>query len=161
MAPRNELRSRPGFRARDENRRTLLIGIGNDLRGDDGAGPAVAAAVARRLPHVETREVHQLVPELADEVAQADVVVFVDASTAVDCVTVRDVAPQPGAGHSHVATPATILALCRDAYGKAPAAAWQIEVPASCFDLGAGLSAETRRGVDEAGAWIVALVEGA
>jgi hydrogenase maturation protease len=136
----------------------LVIAIGNDLRGDDGAGPAVADAVARRLPRVRTLTVQQLLPELADDVAQADAVIFVDASAAVDGVTVREVTPQSGAGHSHIATPAAILALCRDAYGKAPTVAWQVEVPASRFDLGAGLSADARRGVDEAVDRIAALV---
>ncbi len=40
---------------------TLVIGIGNPLRGDDGAGAAVVGALPR-MPHVRCLDVHQLLP---------------------------------------------------------------------------------------------------
>jgi hydrogenase maturation protease len=138
---------------------TLVIGIGNSLRGDDGAGPAVVDAVARRASHVRTRIVQQLVPELADDVSRADVVVFVDASTAVAGVVVRPLAPGTATAHTHVADPAGILALCRSAFGVLPGAAWQVEVPASRFELGEGLSAAAQAGVDDAVDRVVELVK--
>jgi hydrogenase maturation protease len=59
----------------------LVIGHGNELRGDDGAGPSVARAVASwHLPGVRTLAVHQLTPELAEDLAQTKRVVFVDAA---------------------------------------------------------------------------------
>ena len=43
----------------------LVIGYGNELRGDDGLGPYIAARVEEQcLPHVRTLTVHQLTPEL-------------------------------------------------------------------------------------------------
>ena len=58
----------------------LVIGYGNELRGDDGIGPRVAEAVAaRNHPGVRVRIVCQLVPELAAELAEARTVIFVDA----------------------------------------------------------------------------------
>jgi hypothetical protein len=58
----------------------LLIGYGNELRGDDGVGPYVAREIDRRdLPGVRTFALHQLAPELAEEIAGADGVIFVDA----------------------------------------------------------------------------------
>ena len=138
--------------------RSLVIGVGNVRRGDDGAGPAVAEVVERRVPQVRTVVVQQLVPELADELSRVDQAIFVDASAAVDRVAVRDVAPHAGSGCSHVFSPAELVALCHDAYGVTPARVWQIEVPASRFDLGEGFSAATRRGVDEAARRVVELI---
>jgi Ni,Fe-hydrogenase maturation factor len=42
---------------------TLVIGYGNTIRSDDGAGQAVAEALATHaLPGVRTQTVHQLTP---------------------------------------------------------------------------------------------------
>src|ERR1043165_3956952 len=58
----------------------LVIGYGNELRGDDAAGPEVARSIAElQLPGVEVLVRPILTPELADNVAQAATVIFVDA----------------------------------------------------------------------------------
>ena len=63
---------------------SLVIGYGNDLRSDDGAGRVVADRLdALALPDVTVRSVIQLTPELALEIAKFDTVVFVDASVEV------------------------------------------------------------------------------
>jgi len=44
----------------------LLIGYGNELRGDDAIGPLVARALAElRLPGTQVLALTQLTPELA------------------------------------------------------------------------------------------------
>ena len=48
----------------------IVIGIGNELRGDDGIGPRVVDAIPVRA-ELETMTVHQLVPELADRIRTA------------------------------------------------------------------------------------------
>jgi hypothetical protein len=58
--------------------RVVLLGIGNELRGDDGAGPRVARALGGRVPW-DLRAVHGLTPELADDLADCDLALFVDA----------------------------------------------------------------------------------
>ena len=62
--------------------RKLIIGYGNPLRGDDGFGWKAASILAATIPseaaHVLT--VHQLTPELAEPVSQAELVIFIDAS---------------------------------------------------------------------------------
>ncbi len=66
----------------------LLIAYGNPMRGDDGAGLALAERIEQiwRSQNVSVRsiETHQLTPELAADMAEADVsaVVFVDACAA-------------------------------------------------------------------------------
>ncbi len=59
---------------------TVVIGVGNDLRGDDGAGPAVARMVARRAPP-GVRVVAGPADGLAllDSWRGADLVIIVDA----------------------------------------------------------------------------------
>jgi hypothetical protein len=61
----------------------LVIGYGNTLRGDDGVGYQVAETVAEwQLPQVRSIAVHQLLPELAADIAEVDLVIFVDAVVA-------------------------------------------------------------------------------
>jgi hydrogenase maturation protease len=65
----------------------LIIGIGNPLRGDDGIGPWLVADLEQELerqagaaaPPARCRVVRQLLPELADELAGVERVLFVDA----------------------------------------------------------------------------------
>ena len=60
----------------------LVIGYGNELRGDDGIGPRVAEAIAAaHHPGVRVVSCFQLVPELAADLAKARLAVFVDALT--------------------------------------------------------------------------------
>src|SRR5579859_3807286 len=63
------------------NARPLILGIGNPLRGDDGLGRVVAEQVAQSHDlDCEVQVVHQLMPELAQYMAMADLVVMIDAS---------------------------------------------------------------------------------
>lgn len=57
----------------------LLIGLGNSLRGDDGVGPQLVAWADGQWPWLRVRAVHQLTPELSDDLAAARRVLFVDA----------------------------------------------------------------------------------
>jgi hydrogenase maturation protease len=130
----------------------LVIGYGNELRRDDGAGPRVARAVAAwGAPDVLALARHQLTPELAEALAGADVVFFVDAAAGADTgVRVRPVRPdarQPALGHT--SSPAELLALALALYGGRPRA-WLVTVPAPDLGFGEGLSPAASRGVDDA-----------
>jgi hypothetical protein len=60
--------------------KVLVIGFGNDLCGEDAAGRMVAKQIARwNHPRVEAVSVHQLGPEFAKDIAEASMVIFVDA----------------------------------------------------------------------------------
>lgn len=127
----------------------LIIGYGNTLRGDDGAGPHVAEAVAaRNYPGVRTLACALLTPELADPISQARVAVFVDA--AVDApheVRLRKLEPAASSQiMSHAADPVTLLALARDVFGRAPEA-WWLTIPAVQFDFGGDFSPQTQNGI--------------
>ena len=66
----------PGLPSRSDN---LVIGIGNALRGDDGVGGWLAQRAEQWLPAVQLRTVQQLTPELAEDMAAAARVLFIDA----------------------------------------------------------------------------------
>jgi hydrogenase maturation protease len=126
----------------------LVIGYGNDLRGDDGAGPRVAAEVAARgWPSVEVLAVHQLTPELAEALSRAGRAVFVDAAVDGLEVSVRPLGPAPTrSGMGHSGDPGGLLELARTAFGRCPPA-WLVTVPGDRFGFGFELSALARRGV--------------
>ena len=60
--------------------KTLVIGYGNSVRGDDGAGVHIAREIDNaKLPGVSVRIVHQLQVELVEEFSGFGRVIFVDA----------------------------------------------------------------------------------
>ena len=130
----------------------LVIGYGNELRGDDGIGPKVAAAVAGwNLDRVRAIVCPLLTPELADAISQARIAVFVDASLdAPNEVQLRKLEPDESSQlMAHAANPRTMLALARDVFGRAPQA-WWLTIPASQFEFSQQLSPEAQRGFAEA-----------
>lgn len=124
--------------------RVLVVGIGNDLRGDDGAGRVVAEAVQDRgLAGVTARWTQQLVPELAEHIADVDRVVFVDAAPGTTGVVVEELAPGPPEARGHQADPASLLGLLA-LTGLPVPEAFVVMVPAVEFGLSTRLSAMTR-----------------
>jgi hydrogenase maturation protease len=138
---------------------SLVIGYGNDLRSDDGAGRVVADRIdSLRLPGVTVRSLMQLTPELALEIASADTVVFVDASVEVAMTTARPVvAEKSDHSMSHYATPESLLSMT-ETIGEAPAKAVAISVPVADLGLGTELTPVTAIGVDQAVAMVQELV---
>ena len=137
----------------------VLIGYGNTLRSDDGAGPAVLAHLAPSFesnPHCLCLSVHQLTPELAVELSLAGRVIFVDASAQVPegKARIRRISDQaPGGGVSgnssqsslfHTCSPEGLLALTRSAFGRAPQA-WAVAIGVADLSVGEGLSAAVAR----------------
>ena len=143
---------------------TLVIGYGNDLRGDDAAGIRAATLLAGEVVGHRSIITQQLMPDLAADIAQAERVVFVDAYPAD-----RDGAPlrvervpgdsEDGEGWGsplgHHSDPATLVGLARRLFGATPDA-WVVGIPAYCFDAGEVISPQTSFWIDEA----VALIEG-
>jgi hydrogenase maturation protease len=136
----------------------LVIGYGNELRRDDGAGPRVARAVAALgRPGVRALAVHQLTPELAEPLSAADRAVFVDASTGGGRMRVEPVAVTLApAAAGHVAGPGWLLGLAEAAFGRRPAA-WLVTVPADDLGFGQGLSRAAVRAVRDALAEVLRL----
>jgi hydrogenase maturation protease len=141
----------------------VVIGCGNDLRGDDALGPLAATAVAAwDMPGVQALAIHQLMPELAEALAEADLAIFVDArvptpsflcqGSGPGCEEEEIVSVQPieaaasDSALGHTGDPGALLALTKALYGRCPAAV-SITVPARSFAFGAGLSPAAERGL--------------
>jgi hydrogenase maturation protease len=135
----------------------LLIAIGNSLRRDDGAGHRVVELLAPP-PEVVVRRVFQLTPELAEELAGAGGVIFIDASVAVSQVTIEPVPEDAGASPlSHSLAPGEVVALARALYGFA-GRAWLCHVPGVDFRDGEGLSPAAEANARTAAAQLRALL---
>lgn len=130
----------------------LVIGYGNTLRHDDGVGVEVAQAIAAmNLPGVNVITRHQLVPELAAPISEADAVIFVDADvTASGRTKLRPIeAAESSRIMAHAANPQSLLALAKQAFGGHPKA-WSLSVPVEDFNFGFGLSHRSQEGLDTA-----------
>ena len=130
----------------------LVIGYGNTLRGDDGVGPRVAEAVGKlNLPGVQTLNCPLLTPELADPIARAAKVIFVDAAVdAPFAVQWRKLEPNETSQlMAHAADPRTMLALARDVFGRVPEA-WWLTIPAVDLGFSEEFSPAVQRGFAEA-----------
>ncbi len=75
-------------------KKTLIIGYGNTLRTDDGAGVWIANKIALLdLPGVEVRTCHQLGFELVEDLISFDSVIFVDAAATGEPTSYRFCVP--------------------------------------------------------------------
>lgn len=125
----------------------LVIGWGNPLRGDDGAGWRAAEMVGGALEghDVTVRVGHQLMPELAEDIAGAGFVVFIDAAcdNGPGEVRVERVEPDraPSAAFSHQLSPPALLGMAERLYGRRPEARL-FTVGARSFEFGERLSPE-------------------
>jgi hydrogenase maturation protease len=143
--------------------RLLVIGYGNELRGDDAVGPIVARAVgARSWPGVEAIAVQQLTPELAERLHQAELVVFVDARVGEEEGVRSQILEGPGSAPrlGHTSDPRWLLELTELVYGRKPAA-WLLTIGARGLDLGEPLSPQAREGARAAVEQIQQMIQGA
>ncbi|HIK27333.1 MAG: hydrogenase maturation protease [Oscillatoriaceae bacterium SKW80] len=135
----------------------LAIGYGNTLRSDDGAGQIVATTVeAWNLPFARAIAIQQLTPELAEDISQAQLVIFIDAypvdkNAQENSLKIMRIFPNEEAGNfsAHVSDPRALLALSQTLYHHSPPA-WWLLIPAVNFDFGEELSPITSQGVAEA-----------
>lgn len=136
----------------------LIIGYGNRLRGDDGAG-LFAAEELRRRSHdhwVEVIFCQQLMPELAEKLSKASLAIFIDASVrdpggAVVCHRLHaldDDQPGKPAAVTHFFSPAALLATASRLYGRAPQA-YAFTVGGEFFGFREGLSDEVEHAMPE------------
>ena len=141
----------------------VVAGIGNDLRGDDGVGPAVARRVARHGPPPRVAVCALDDPlELLWAWEGCHLAVVVDATcsgAAPGTVRVIDlgragVTGRSGVQSTHALGVASVLALAR-ALGRAPRRVVLVAVEGAEFGPGRGLSPAVAAAVAEAAARVV------
>ncbi len=141
------------------NCNVIVIGYGNELRSDDGIGQRVAKTL--HVSNVKSIAVHQLTPELAEILANTDLVIFVDACLVSESYQVQVQSLSPASFNviaGHTADPRSLLALTQALYDYCPQA-WWIKVPGVNFELGDHLSPIAETGVAIALQQITQIVE--
>jgi hydrogenase maturation protease len=136
--------------------RFLLVACGNTFRGDDGVGWCIGCAVEQQLQlaGLTVLRTRQLLPEHAEAVSVADVVVFVDCSAITAAGTVSTIPIEPAETLPRLLThhldPAALLRLTRDMYAHTPSRAVAITVGGQSFDWSDRLSRSVKSAVPEA-----------
>jgi hydrogenase maturation protease len=137
--------------------RCLILACGNTLRSDDGVGPHIAEWAAKHFrtePAVRVLSRQQWTPELAEDIAAAKSVLFIDCSAEsaagrVKLVPVEPANEPPGLAMHHIGA-AQLLALARDLYSSLPRSAWMLTVGAGSMELGEEFSAPVHAALPEA-----------
>jgi hydrogenase maturation protease len=137
--------------------RCLLLACGNTLRGDDGVGPWLAAWAENRFRgeagfRVVVRQ--QWTPELAEEVAAAESVLFVDCAADWDPGEIQLARVVPAGGAFGLAThhlgAAELLSLGRELYDAVPSNAFLLTIGAGSMELGEEFSKQVNAALPEA-----------
>jgi hydrogenase maturation protease len=142
--------------------RLVVLGWGNDARGDDGLGPALLGRIAALdLAHVTAIEDFQLQIEHAMDLEAADLVLFLDASVSAPAPFVfTETEPRDDTSHStHALSPEAVLDVFVRVLGRAPPPAFVLAMHGAAFELGTGLSEAARAGLEAAWAFVRPLVE--
>ncbi|MBN1265466.1 MAG: hydrogenase maturation protease [Anaerolineales bacterium] len=152
------------MRTEDLQKRALVIGYGNTIRGDDGFGLYVASLLSSRLnaDQVTILTPRQLTPDLAEQVSQHELTILIDAQQG----------DRPGRVHHHVIevpegaspayqhhiTPEVLSGITTVLYGIQP----QIHlfsVESASFEIGEGLSPAVSTAVEEVISAIIKLLK--
>lgn len=133
----------------------LIIGYGNSLRSDDGAGIVMAQKMA---PHFDAKGLPtqlitetQLLPEMAADISAPSIntVVFVDTSVQSNDAQVQinmiDV-DTPTASTGHQLCPAALLLYASLLYGRNPQA-WLVSIPGVNFAHGESFSPTVKNAI--------------
>jgi hydrogenase maturation protease len=128
---------------------TLIVGIGNTLRGDDGVGPFVIDLLRAARSPLELKTALSVLPELAGELPGHQMVVFVDADRRVREVRLSLLGEDERDGLHRFAM-ARVVQIAR-ALGFT-GEAWICRVPAASMEAGERLSREAVLGAGRAAA---------
>jgi hydrogenase maturation protease len=137
--------------------RCLILACGNTLREDDGIGPFLAQWCEDRWRNDSRVRVlcdHQWTPEMVEEVAQAEAVIFVDCAS--DCapglVRMMEVKPADDLtklGTHHLEAP-QLLGLSQQLYGAVPSSSLLLTIGAGSLELREGFSDTVSAALPEA-----------
>jgi hydrogenase maturation protease len=137
--------------------RCLILACGNTLREDDGVGPWLAEWAGERFagtPDLEIIARQQWTPELSQDIAQADSVLFIDlaAHAVPGSVELTPVAPsdETAALATHHMAAGQLLSLSQQLYGSLPRAAMLLTIGSASTELREGFSDTVTAALPEA-----------
>lgn len=128
-------------------KKTLLVGIGNPLRSDDGVGSFIVQKVnERHIPHLKTIVSQQLNIELLEEAREFNKVLLVDASLVGEGLTLRKVHPMEEGlmSSTHHLSAEFFLTLSKKLYPE-EINLYLCSIRGKNFDLGEELSPEVKK----------------
>lgn len=135
----------------------LVLACGNTLREDDGIGPWLARKIGDRFPTESWLRIlapHQWTPELAEEIARAHVVIFVDCATESVPGQIRLSPVEPSVEIprmlTHQLSAPDLLAMSRRYYDALPQTAIMLTVGAGSLELREGFSDAVRNALPDA-----------
>jgi hydrogenase maturation protease len=135
----------------------LILACGNTLRGDDGVGPWLAEWARDQFSSkagVRCVARQQWTPDLAEEIAQAASVIFLDCAAdsapgQIHLVPVKPSAELPRL-LTHNLTASDLMAFCRTFYDSLPQNAFLLTVGGGAFDLHEGFSDPVQAALSDA-----------
>lgn len=135
----------------------LVIGYGNEMKGDAAAPPQIARIVANwQLPSIKTIAAQKLKPEFVDALALTDYAIFIEACNERSRAKTVQLNPMVVNRHSLRPVQQTghcssldLLNLSQQFFGRSPQA-WLLKVPVENLNPGTKLSSTTQRGADQA-----------
>ena len=131
--------------------RCLILACGNTLREDDGVGPFLAQWAEERWRDDQRVRVlcdHQWTPDMAQEIAAAEAVIFVDCALDQEPgqILLRELSSaslKPGLVTHHLGA-AELLSVAQELYGTQPRRSCLLTIGAGSIELGEGLSPAVR-----------------
>ena len=137
--------------------RCLILACGNTLREDDGVGPFLAQWAEEQWrgdSRVRVLCDHQWTPEMVEEVAQAESVIFIDCATDCEAGLVRTMPVEPAGENSKIGThhleAGQLVALSMQFYGAMPRSSLLLTVGAGSLELREGFSDAVQAALPEA-----------
>lgn len=123
--------------------RCLILACGNTLRSDDGIGPWLAEWAEERFGGNDSIRIiasQQWTPDLAEDIAHAEHVLFVDCSIEAEAGSVKIAPIEPVAAKAGVAThhqgAPELLALAQELFQTRPKKAMLLTIGAGSTELG-------------------------
>lgn len=137
----------------------LILGYGNPLCGDDGAGRRVVEALADLLPEGVAFALHQLTPEWAEPISRTESVIFIDAAMGAHPGEVRcfPISAAPGRAGSHSTTPDGLLAMAAELFGRCPPAT-MVTITGGSFEIAETMTGAVEVAVPEVVSRIMSIV---
>jgi hydrogenase maturation protease len=137
--------------------RCLILACGNTLRGDDGVGLWLAEWAEQRFsdqPAVRIIADHQWTPELAADVAHAQLVLFIDCTLDSPPGSVNLSLVEPAANAevraTHHLDAAQLLALARDFFNSLPHTSHLLTIGAGSIEMSEDFSPAVTASLPEA-----------